>query len=259
MDEKDDYPEQDEFVLATVKKIMPYGAFCNLDEYPAHDGFLHISQVSSGWIRNIREHLREGQKLVVKISGIDKSKHQIDLSLKQVSESDKKRKMEAYKAERKARKLIEVASAKTGLTPAQVRETIMMPLLAENGSAATALEALHEGTLKTKLPKNIAAALSELVTKEFTPKRVAIRAELMLASYDSNGVEEIRQTLQQIETKFSDKDTTAQVIYLGAPNYYLDLESNDYKTAEKQIDKIQKYLATTLKQAKCEYALERKK
>ena len=30
-----DMPEQDELVLVTVKKIMPYGAFCSLDEYGA--------------------------------------------------------------------------------------------------------------------------------------------------------------------------------------------------------------------------------
>ena len=39
-------PEQDELVLSTVKKIMPYGAFCTLDEYSNREAFVHISEVA---------------------------------------------------------------------------------------------------------------------------------------------------------------------------------------------------------------------
>lgn len=257
--QKEEYPELDEYVLATVKKIMPYGAFCGLDEYPKHDGFLHISQVSSGWIRNIREHLREGQKVVVKVTNIARDKQQIDLSLKQVSESDKKRKLESYKAERKARKLIEVALVKAGLKPEQAEDDVVMPLTADHGSAAAGLEALHEGELKTKLPPALVASLKELVDKEFVPKSVRVRAQLKLVFYDSNGVEALKKTLSEIESKFSEKSLKVAVTYLGAPNYFVDLEADDYKRAEKQLDKISAFLDASLKSVKCDYELTRAK
>ncbi|MEM2913101.1 MAG: S1 RNA-binding domain-containing protein, partial [Candidatus Bathyarchaeia archaeon] len=62
----DEWPEVGELVISTVNEITEYGAYVTLDEY-GKDGFLHISEISSGWIRNIRDHIREGEKLVLKI------------------------------------------------------------------------------------------------------------------------------------------------------------------------------------------------
>ena len=83
-------PEQDELVLAVIKKIMPYGAFCVLPEYKDAEAFLHVSEVAPRWIKNIHEFISEGQRHVVKIYHIDREKNQIDVSLKRVSEEEKK-------------------------------------------------------------------------------------------------------------------------------------------------------------------------
>src|SRR3989344_3328296 len=104
-----DMPEMDELVLATVKKIMPYGAFCALDEYAGREAFVHISEVAPRWIKNIHEFLHEGQKLVAKVYHIEAEKNQIDLSLKRVTESERKAKMEGSRREKRADKLFEVA------------------------------------------------------------------------------------------------------------------------------------------------------
>lgn len=235
---------------------MPYGAFCSLEEYGGRDGFLHISQVSSGWVRNIREHLREGQRVVVKVSAIDKEKGQIDLSLRQVSESDRKRKQESFQAEKKARKLLEVVGGKLKKTPALSWKEAGEPLLAEYGSLSAALEALQVGELKTTLPSGWREALTELVKQEFKPKRVNVRAKLSLKCFDSNGVVALRSVLSSLQ-KQSDAKTSVKVIYLGAPNYFVDLESDEYKTAEKKIAKLEEFLTVSTKSSKCEFALER--
>ena len=104
-----DMPEQDELVLVTVKKIMPYGAFCSLDEYAAREAFVHISEVAPRWIKNIHEFLHDGQKLVAKVYHLDLEKNQIDLSLKRVTESERKLKIEGNRREKRAEKLFEVA------------------------------------------------------------------------------------------------------------------------------------------------------
>ena len=55
-------PDHDELVIAVIKKIMPYGAFCSLPEYGNVEAFLHVSEVAPRWIKNIHEFISEGQK-----------------------------------------------------------------------------------------------------------------------------------------------------------------------------------------------------
>ena len=50
-------PRVGELVIASVSKISKFGAYCRLIEYNDLEVFLPIREVSSGWIKNIREHL----------------------------------------------------------------------------------------------------------------------------------------------------------------------------------------------------------
>ncbi len=60
----------------TVAKTMDFGAFVNL--IPGTDGLLHISQIAEGRVERVADHLKEGDKLAVKVSSID-ARGKIDL------------------------------------------------------------------------------------------------------------------------------------------------------------------------------------
>ena len=62
---KEEYPEQGELVLGTVKSIFNQGAFIDLDEYTGRRGMLHISEITLKWVRNIRDYVKENQKVVL--------------------------------------------------------------------------------------------------------------------------------------------------------------------------------------------------
>ncbi|MBS7654581.1 S1 RNA-binding domain-containing protein, partial [Candidatus Bathyarchaeota archaeon] len=111
----DEWPEVGELVISTVNEITEYGAYVTLDEY-GKDGFLHISEISSGWIRNIRDHIREGEKLVLKILRVNPEKNQIDLSLRRVTQREKREKVMLWKRSRKAESLLRSASQKLGMS-----------------------------------------------------------------------------------------------------------------------------------------------
>ncbi|HSB50390.1 MAG TPA: S1 RNA-binding domain-containing protein, partial [Nitrosopumilaceae archaeon] len=51
-------PEQGEIVIATVTKIMDHGAYVSLDEYNNIQGFLHISEIATGWIRHVEKFVK---------------------------------------------------------------------------------------------------------------------------------------------------------------------------------------------------------
>ncbi|MFH0885029.1 MAG: S1 RNA-binding domain-containing protein, partial [Candidatus Micrarchaeota archaeon] len=102
-------PEEGELVLGVIKKIMPYGAFCVLSEYNNLEAFLHVSEVAPRWIKNIHEFISEGQRHVMKVHRVDREKSQVDVSIKRVSEEEKKLKLEMVQNEKRGTKLLELA------------------------------------------------------------------------------------------------------------------------------------------------------
>jgi len=232
------YPEAGEFVLGTIKKVVPYGAFVFLDEYGA-DAFLHISEVSSGWVRNIREHVKEGQKIVVLVTRVDAEKQQVDVSLKKVSEADRKRKLESYQLNKRAEKLLERVAVKLGKTVQQARKEAGDPLAQEFGDLYSAFEALAAGEQpRSKVPAAWLDAAREVAKAEIRERFVAERGVLKLKSFAGDGVLQVKAVLAAIE-KISSGKTRVAIRYIGAPVYYVDVQAPDPKTLGKTMAKIE--------------------
>jgi polyribonucleotide nucleotidyltransferase len=66
--------------LGKVVRLADFGAFVEI--FPGTDGLLHISEVAEHRIRDIKDELKEGDQLLVKVIGIDGQK--IKLSRKAV-------------------------------------------------------------------------------------------------------------------------------------------------------------------------------
>uniref|UniRef100_A0A7C2VH25 S1 RNA-binding domain-containing protein n=1 Tax=Ignisphaera aggregans TaxID=334771 RepID=A0A7C2VH25_9CREN len=92
-------PEVGEIVVARIDKIFEYGAYCTLLEYNIQNAFIPWSEVSTKYIRDIRDVLKEGHVVIAKVIRVDKRapRVQIDLSIKRVLESEKKIKMIRWK------------------------------------------------------------------------------------------------------------------------------------------------------------------
>ena len=87
------YPEVGDLVVASVTRVEDYGAYVKLDEFRSIEGLVHISEISTTWVRNIRDHARVGQKLVLKVLRVSSQRNQIDLSLRRVTGREKSEKM----------------------------------------------------------------------------------------------------------------------------------------------------------------------
>ncbi|MBI4017464.1 MAG: S1 RNA-binding domain-containing protein [Candidatus Aenigmarchaeota archaeon] len=109
------FPEVNEIVIGTVKTVNPYSAFVRLDEYPC-EGMVHVSEVARKWVRDIREHVREGGKVVCVVMDVDTSKGHVALSIKRVSDSTKNRRLQQWKRDQKGEKLLEKIAEKKKLT-----------------------------------------------------------------------------------------------------------------------------------------------
>jgi translation initiation factor 2 subunit 1 len=63
-------PDEGEIIIATVREVTGHGVYVALDEYNNMTGFLHISEIVTGWIRNIERYVRPKQKAVLKVLGL---------------------------------------------------------------------------------------------------------------------------------------------------------------------------------------------
>ena len=72
----------------------------------------------------------------------------------------------------------------------------------------------------------------KLVSKIKLPS-VEIRGILEITDNSSNGVENIKKSLQGFEE--NDNKDKVDVLYVGAPKYRISIKSSDFKSAEKTL------------------------
>ncbi len=78
-----------DIVEGKVMSIMPFGAFIEWDK--KQSGLVHISEVSSEYVKDINAHLQKGQTVRAKVIKIDE-KGKISLSIKQAAPQERREK-----------------------------------------------------------------------------------------------------------------------------------------------------------------------
>ena len=236
---KKDYPEEGEFVVATVAKVQNYGAFVTLDEYPEREGFIHIAEIASGWVKRIRNHIKEKQKVVCKVMHVDESKGHVDLSLKRVNEHQKRDKIKEWKNAQKANKLMEMLAAQLDKSLEQCYEEFGKGLIDQYGSLYAAFEetAYDEDLLKSDgFTGEWFDAFIQLAHDSIAIQFVEIKGYLDIKSWLPDGIEQIRTALLKGEES-EYEDVEIQIHYIGAPHYSMIVKAPDYKIAEEELKK----------------------
>ena len=65
-----------------ITGITSFGAFVTVA--PGQSGLVHISEIANTYVNDVREHLTEGQEVMVKVIGVDKT-GRMNLSIKSAS------------------------------------------------------------------------------------------------------------------------------------------------------------------------------
>ena len=114
VERKPEYPEPGDLVIATIETVTDYGAYAKLDEYGKR-GLLHVSEISSSWIRNIRDFVRENQKMVLKVLRVDPEKGHVDLLIKARNQTGTHRKNQVVEERTQSRRSATRRSRKSWL------------------------------------------------------------------------------------------------------------------------------------------------
>jgi translation initiation factor 2 subunit 1 len=249
---KSEWPEVGDLVVATIIRVVDHGAYVTLDEHKGKEGLLHISEISSSWVRNVRNHVRERQKAVLQVMRVDSSKGQIDLSLRRVSQDDKRKKLEEWKKHRKAETLIVAGAAKLKVDPNDLYKKTGTKIVEHYDSLYTGFEAaakrgpeaLHEASVTKKASK----VLATIAKDKIVVKGVTVQGELEMTSRGPRGVEEIKDTLSEAKIIAIENDAEANLYSLGSPKYRIEITAEDYRKAEAALDKLVQYATDAWKE-----------
>lgn len=235
-----EWPEKDELVMGTVKEVFSQGAYISLDEYGDKEGMVHISEITSGWVKNIRRHVKEGQKAVCRVLKVDEDKEHINLSIRRVKDNQRRWKSEQWKRERKAENLLDQAAKRVGSDLDTAYEKIGHPLQDESDDIYSVFEEaavrgreVLEGYLD--VDEEWIDSLMDLIETSVEPPEVEVKGFVDLRSLSSDGVKVVSSALQEAREQVSSPEVEVEVKYIGSPTYSLRVTAPDYKKAEKAL------------------------
>ena len=234
------WPEAGELAVGQVDDVNEdRGVYVDLDEYEDKRGFVHISEVASGWIKNVRDHVNEGQTVVVKVLDVNESSQQINLSIKDVNDHQRKEKIQEWKNAQKADNWLEVAFGED--MDDEQYSAIANELLASFGSLYEGFEqaAIHgaEALEDTDLSEDEIDAIVETARDNVSVPYVTVTGYVDLTCPESDGVECIKEALQAAEGNGEvPEEVELTVTYVGSPEYRIRVQAPDYKLAESQLE-----------------------
>lgn len=236
MDAFPEYPEESILVVGTVKNVRNFGAFIELEEYPGKEGFIHVAEIATGWVKRMSDYVRDGQRVVCKVLRVDPSKGHIDLSLKKVNTHQKREKIQEWKNEQKARKLVEIVAERLNTSTQDFMQEHGSALLDEYGSLYFAFEeaARPDVKFKKKLKGKWIDVFCEVAGENVTAPTATVDGVLEISCNKADGVESVKKALIAAE-ECGNGNVTIQ--YLGAPRYRIIATDKEYKAAEDLIRK----------------------
>ncbi|VTT88065.1 Eukaryotic translation initiation factor 2 alpha subunit [Halorubrum sp. DM2] len=226
-------------MVGDVDEIADFGVFVDLDEYEDKRGLCHISEVASGWIKNVRDHVREGQTVVAKVLEVDESSSQIDLSIKDVNEHQRKETIQDWKNSQKADNWMEIA---LGEDVDDDRYTaVANALLVEYESLYDAFEAAaisgDEALEDVDVDDDTVDAIVTAARDNVSVPYVDVTGYVDLESAAPDGVDDVRDALAAAEGNGEIPDgVELDVGYVGSPEYRIKVRAPNYKTAESQLE-----------------------
>jgi translation initiation factor 2 subunit 1 len=235
------WPEPGELVVGRVDEIEDFGVFVELLEYEDRRGMVHVSDVASGWIKNIRDHVSPDERAVCKVLGVDEDAQQIDLSIKDVNDHQRSEKIQEWKNEQQADKWMTLAFGED--VSDEQYTSVANELLAEFGSLYDGFEAaaVHgtEALADTDLTDEEVTAVVDTARENVSVPYVNVTGYVHLRSPGPEGVDDVRAALQAAGGDNGDgprEEVELDVTYVGSPEYRIKVRAPSYKVAESELD-----------------------
>ena len=253
-----DYPEESELVIGRVREVKGFGVFVALEEFPGKEGLIPVKEVAHGWVKYIRDYVREGNIVVCKVLRVSPSKGHIDLSLKQVNDHQRRERIQEWKNEQRAERLMELVATACKKEIEECYKEFGYELTDKFGGLYTAFEevAIDNDILKKEGFKGRwIKHFIKVATDNITPPLVNIKGIITMTCPGGKGVLNIKEALSKAER--SDPDGRVSIHYVGAPKYRIEVMALNYKTAENVMEKATEVAIEKIKGLGGEASFER--
>ena len=232
--------EEGDLVLCTVEKIVGTIVFVNIDG-EKKQGSIVLSEIAPGRIRNLRDYVVPKKKIVCKILRI--SSERVDLSLRRVTQNEKKQIVEEYSQEKSYENILKSI---LGNNSKQITDKIK-----EKESLYNFFEQVKKNPdiLEKLVGEANSKRIMQIISKEKTKKSL-IKKEFSLTSAKPNGLELIKELLENI------KDF--EINYLAAGKFSIKTQSEDPKKEEKKLRIILENVEKGAKEKGMEFSIKEK-
>jgi len=232
--------EVGDVVLCTVERIEKTIVFVKIEGAGKFlEGSIIMSEIAPGRIRNIRDYVVPKKKIVCKVLRI--SGNRIDLSLRRVTQKEKKEVMEEYNQEKSY-----ISILKSILGEKETNKVIKE--IQKQDKIYDFFEEAKENPKKLEKligKKNSEKALSILKIQK--KKRAILKKEFSLKTSAPQGLKLIKDILDI-------KD--AEIKYISAGKYSIKTESDDIKEADNKLGKILDELSEKAKKHKMSFQVK---
>lgn len=208
--------QEGDIVLCTVDRIVGTNVFVHIEDNG--EGTIMFSEVAPGRIRNIRNYVVPKKKIVCKVLRI--SGKNVELSLRRVTQQEKKDRLEEYNQEKKYKSMLKsVLEEKADSVIEKIQKKKKIYDFFEKAKQKPEI-------LEKYLTKKDAEKIHEILSKQ-KPKKSLVKKQISLKTKKPNGLELIKNllgNLKEINTK-----------YISAGNYVLEIESENLKKADNKL------------------------
>ena len=251
---KEGLPEESELLICEVTKIYYNSVFVHIIEYNVQ-GMIHISEISPGRIRNIHDYVKIGKMIICKVLRVNREKGHVDLSLRRVSESQRREKSDEIKREQTSEKIIEFVANKLKIPKRELYDKIVNMVFNNYGMLHNCFESVVKNNkllFELGIEKKIAEELTKTILERIKPPKYRFVEIIKLSTYETNGVGLIKDCL----LGFLENHPNLDLRYLGSGNYRIETTKEDVKSAENNIIDFNKHIENYISNIKKDILFE---
>lgn len=245
------FPKEGEFIVGKVTDIHDQYVYVALIDYEGLDmddvarGMIHVSEISSRWVKKIRHHVRVGQRIVLRVLRVDPTKGHIDLSLRRVNSAQREVRMKEWKYALKYENLLQFLVDATDLSLDDAYEQIGFPVLDQFDSYQEAIEELKENgedilqDIKN-VSEDVKKAFLQVINENVEISTINIIGKIQLSYNAENGIDLVKESLIEAGNIIKNPKETRKlsISYIAAPYYRLEIVSKDYLDAENILSDV---------------------